>query len=646
MFEEIVAKKLTKILGKYIKDLDAKQLKVGIWNGYVMLRNFELKSDALDELNLPVYVKHGIVGQLELVLPWKKLGSQSVVVIVEDLCFLCTTQTKVVYDKETAEAKELAEKKAALEEYELAQKMKKQGKEQKEDKTFVKEQTEKIFNNFRVYIRHVHVRYEGDSELNPGNMYAVGATIESIAMVSTDVFWRPRFQKEFKDRLCNKLVELTNFAVYVDVNAHSLSGLPTSVFCKKMCEMIAYSGWGPIATDLSSRTKTTTASSSAAADPRVQISDCYVLTPMSGTLKFILNMTSKIDVSVPKLQLELEFPEMSLKMNQDQYHTVMELVDSMGQFSQRMKYIKLRPHVLVERRPRAWFYYAACAIRQKVRHQHQQVDLSHFMKRKRQCEHYVALYKRTLGAAWLKPLSETETSVLKKQEEKLSYEDVVFFRTITDKVLLREAMNLARRIEFLKNKKALSRGRFRRWLSGVFGHKKEPAPITGSEPKVELSTQQMDEVYGTVGYNKCEDVTKPPPDYVFVKASVIIKSGELSYCGQKSTDDSTSLIKCSLAGVSAECAVHPNSIQVGVQMQSLGSAPLFQLRVKLAGIADKNELLEAFEKGLECCENERCKAEKKASIPIERNEKKKEMSDRNRLQSHTHTHTHNIQMIC
>ena len=49
MFEGIVAKKLTKILGKCIKDLDAKQLKVGIWNGYVMLHNLELKSDALDE---------------------------------------------------------------------------------------------------------------------------------------------------------------------------------------------------------------------------------------------------------------------------------------------------------------------------------------------------------------------------------------------------------------------------------------------------------------------------------------------------------------------------------------------------------------------------------------------------------------------
>ena len=88
--------------------------------------------------------------------------------------------------------------------------MKKQGKEQKEDKTFVKEQREKIFNNIRVYIKHIHVRYggyEGDSVLNPGHLYAVGATFESIAMVSTDVFWRPRFQKEFKDHWNNKLAE-------------------------------------------------------------------------------------------------------------------------------------------------------------------------------------------------------------------------------------------------------------------------------------------------------------------------------------------------------------------------------------------------------------------------------------------------------
>mgnify|MGYP000450452795 CR=1 FL=1 len=39
MFEKIVAKKLTKILGKYIKDLDAKQLKVGIWNATVLVKS-------------------------------------------------------------------------------------------------------------------------------------------------------------------------------------------------------------------------------------------------------------------------------------------------------------------------------------------------------------------------------------------------------------------------------------------------------------------------------------------------------------------------------------------------------------------------------------------------------------------------------
>ena len=155
------------------------------------------------------WTKHG-VGQLELVLPWKNLGSQSNVVIVEDLCLLYTAQIKVVYSKEMPEAKEQAYKKAAVEEHELAKRMKKQGKEQKEDKTFLKEQREKVFNNIRVYIKHIHVRYdgyEGDSVLNPGHLYAVGATFESIAMVSTDIFWRPRFQKEFKDHWNNKLVE-------------------------------------------------------------------------------------------------------------------------------------------------------------------------------------------------------------------------------------------------------------------------------------------------------------------------------------------------------------------------------------------------------------------------------------------------------
>lgn len=62
MFESIVTDLLTRFLGKYIKNLDGQQLKLGIWGGDVKLYNLEFQPEALKGLNLPVAVLRG--GQL------------------------------------------------------------------------------------------------------------------------------------------------------------------------------------------------------------------------------------------------------------------------------------------------------------------------------------------------------------------------------------------------------------------------------------------------------------------------------------------------------------------------------------------------------------------------------------------------------
>lgn len=48
---------------KYIRNLDAKNLSLGIWGGDVVLRDLEVADDALRGLNLPIAVKHGAVAR-------------------------------------------------------------------------------------------------------------------------------------------------------------------------------------------------------------------------------------------------------------------------------------------------------------------------------------------------------------------------------------------------------------------------------------------------------------------------------------------------------------------------------------------------------------------------------------------------------
>ncbi len=66
MFEAQVAYYLNLYLGKYVYGLDADSLKISVWRGDVELRNLTLRPEALEELDLPITVKAGLLGKLTL----------------------------------------------------------------------------------------------------------------------------------------------------------------------------------------------------------------------------------------------------------------------------------------------------------------------------------------------------------------------------------------------------------------------------------------------------------------------------------------------------------------------------------------------------------------------------------------------------
>ncbi|GFP91635.1 phosphatidylinositol 4-phosphate 5-kinase 9 [Phtheirospermum japonicum] len=86
----------------------------------VLLENVELILEAFDYLRLPFDFRQGRVGKLSIKIPWKKLGWDLVIIILEDL-YICVSQRD---DKEwctdATERKEYASKKAQLAAAELA----------------------------------------------------------------------------------------------------------------------------------------------------------------------------------------------------------------------------------------------------------------------------------------------------------------------------------------------------------------------------------------------------------------------------------------------------------------------------------------------------------------------------------------------
>ncbi|XP_062192776.1 uncharacterized protein LOC133896228 [Phragmites australis] len=89
MFERVVSQVLAGLLGRYVKGIQKEQLKIGIWNEEILLENVELILEAFDYLQLPFTLKNGRIGKLSIRIPWKKLGWDPIIIVIEDV-FVCT----------------------------------------------------------------------------------------------------------------------------------------------------------------------------------------------------------------------------------------------------------------------------------------------------------------------------------------------------------------------------------------------------------------------------------------------------------------------------------------------------------------------------------------------------------------------------
>lgn len=95
MFETLVTRLLTNALGNVIdpKCFSGDKINVAVWSGYVVLHELEIKPEVLDHPALRLV--RGMVGSIELKIPWNRLQSDSVVATVDDVYLLVHTEADV-----------------------------------------------------------------------------------------------------------------------------------------------------------------------------------------------------------------------------------------------------------------------------------------------------------------------------------------------------------------------------------------------------------------------------------------------------------------------------------------------------------------------------------------------------------------------
>ena len=417
MLEGLVANLLNRFLGMYVKNFDAKQLNVGIWNGDVKLRNLQLRREALDQLHLPVNVVEGHLGQLTMSIPWTNLRGKPVRVNIEDVFLLAAPKEDAEYNEEEEAKRANDVKLEKLENAELLKQRNSEGlsqEEQQKSQSFTESVTTAIVDNLQVSIKNIHIRYE-DSIASPGHPFALGLTLQEFSAVSTDKDWRPSYIQSTSGTT-NKLAVLNALAFYWNTEA--------TLFGSGKGQQVGAEAQGDDHDGMIEKFRKSL---------EERENHQYVLKPVSGRAAVELDKTGKVDK--PKLKARLLFNELGFVLDDEQYRDALMMVDLFHYFIRHQEYKKLQPKNSPKEDPKAWLRFAFRAVLTKIQDRNRQSSWDYIKERRDDRIRYIELFKKKKKDEKLTP---EETEIITNLEKKLNYEDLRFWRSLSRNQLRKE----------------------------------------------------------------------------------------------------------------------------------------------------------------------------------------------------------------
>ncbi|KAK2733181.1 hypothetical protein FQN57_002273 [Myotisia sp. PD_48] len=470
MLEGIVANLLNRFLGLYVKDFDAGQLNVGIWSGDVKLRNLQLRREALDQLHLPLNVVEGHLGQLTLSIPWSNLRGKPVKINIEDVFLLAAPKADSSFDPEEESRREHTIKMDKLESAELIKDSNSDGlsqEEQLKNQSFTQSLVTAIVTNLQVTIKNVHFRYE-DGIAVPGHPFALGLTIKELSAVSTDSNWIPTFIQSSSETN-HKLAVLNSLAVYWNTDAQLFVSTNSSETDSKDSSRTIFHA------ELMDKFR-----------QGIEIGENsqYILKPVSGKAGLELDKTQNIDR--PRIKARLIFDELGFVLDDHQYRDALMLVDLFHYFIRHREYKSLQPKCRPLEDPRAWFQFAGNAILGKIHERNRRWSWDYMKERRDDRRRYIELFKKKKRDEVLSPI---DSEVFCKLEEKLSYEDLRFWRSLARNQLRKENVGLPKKPPAPQT-----------WSEWIWGSKKEDEVTT-------MTDEQRKELYEVIDWDEKKAIT-------------------------------------------------------------------------------------------------------------------------------------------
>ncbi|KAG6964555.1 hypothetical protein JG688_00007632 [Phytophthora aleatoria] len=392
MFETLVTGLLTSALGSYIepKCFSSDKINVAVWSGYVVLTELEVKPEVVAELPAVKLVR-GLVGSIELKIPWNRLQSDSVVATVDDVYLLLRTEEDI--DAVMRQMDEFTLKKKLLEElYAQAKRQEQTADGSDTDRSedgFAARLVNKIIDNLELHIRRIHIRVEDHS--SGEHPFALGLTIESVHVQSTNSNWQPSYidtSKSNEPRIF-KIVELNHLSVY----------------CNPDCELQR---------DHKIDFETCSAEEFSSAFSRsipkrfddrhyhhMQLYPShqqhhFILKPIDASARLIVNR-DVFDANVPKFEVDVNVSEVAFRLEESQYCDMLYLASALqipDHYTKYQRYRKFRPRAAVVDEPAEWWKYAVTSVMEDLKTKKQLWTWGFMKDRREDRKRYVSLWQQ------------------------------------------------------------------------------------------------------------------------------------------------------------------------------------------------------------------------------------------------------------
>ncbi|XP_073129939.1 intermembrane lipid transfer protein VPS13 isoform X2 [Henckelia pumila] len=409
MFEGLVRQLILGYLGQYIKDIQKEQLKITLWNEEVLLENVELILEAFDYLRLPLVLKQGRIGKLSIKIPWKKLGWDPVIIILEDI-YICVSQRE---DKDwcmdAVERREFASKKAQLAAAELA-KLSRRVCDNQTGKSFSSYITAKILDSIQLSIRNVHVLYR--DSLSAREEVLFGLKFSSLTIMKQIANGSAAAVK-VKSGQVNKWIEIRGLELYCST----------------------FQGNNDLSRQIVVDSKSNEGE-------KLDAHKCSsMLAPLNVSLSLSVKRSGKLLKDAPQYAINIELSSMAMSMNEVQMQQILSICDYLSLCRLREKYGRYRPWWFpLEKRlegwQRAWWWYSQESVLSDIRKKLRKTSWKYFGERLNSRRKYVNLYKTKLKNLRHDEVIEVDVlHELEDLEKQTDIDDILNYRSVAEREL-------------------------------------------------------------------------------------------------------------------------------------------------------------------------------------------------------------------